>query len=230
MCWRSCGSWWWTPWRRPSSCRRSQTKRWEHTGRQAHTRNHTSTYNINARATCFILPLPTRIVYMHTNTYKHIVPTPQRRCLFVYLWIKLFFYVLMMTAAENMPPRPHQKNKHKNRGGGGEWTKGIIQRPTFCVCRDSTRPSSKKQKARGRSNCFFLTSTWRPTHSSTALHTLSPASPRVPSFIPAIKKKAFAEKKKKKEKRSAPYHYNTSSWLLSSMSANDCLERFLILE
>ena len=28
VCWRSCGSWWWTPWRRPSCCRRSQTRRW----------------------------------------------------------------------------------------------------------------------------------------------------------------------------------------------------------
>lgn len=29
-CWKSCGSWLWTPWKRPSFCRRSQIKRWEH--------------------------------------------------------------------------------------------------------------------------------------------------------------------------------------------------------
>lgn len=39
-CWKSCGSWLWTPWKRPSSCRHSQIKQWEH----SHTRAHTHTF------------------------------------------------------------------------------------------------------------------------------------------------------------------------------------------
>lgn len=39
VCWKSCGSWSWTPWKRPSFCRRSQIKRWEH--KYTHTHTHT---------------------------------------------------------------------------------------------------------------------------------------------------------------------------------------------
>lgn len=58
VCWRSCGSWWWTPWRKPLFCRHSQTKRWEHSDLRIHTHAITQTTQLHINAKLHVWSWP----------------------------------------------------------------------------------------------------------------------------------------------------------------------------
>lgn len=74
------------------------------------------------------------------------------------------------------------------------------------------------------SNCFCITSTWHPIYAAVPTWIVFSITPSI--FIHLSQQDETFKKKEKHEKRSAPYHSNTSSWLLSSMLVNNFFERF----